>query len=361
MKRIVYLLLLFPVLFASCGSEQQDQEILFKNFSIQEEPLNWKKVFTNKYEITPLETTPDCLVGMIYKIKKLSGHYYIASGKNIFHFDERGKFVAALDKQGQGPEEYTRIEDFDVYEINGRTEVWVSDNVSLKIYDATDFSFLRKIPFDFTIYKFRRLDNAHILLVTGQSENILTLTDGKGKILAEYQKKEIPYLMFRSVQFIKKDSRYLFQLGIANRYIAFDTQKETFHKGTFVQDDTFLTDKELLELFASHGTDFIGEALKTNFINGLVFLDEIAWIHTSHSRKNYLTKVENGSCISVPFEYGSVLATVLTSDSDNSLLLFMNPDQLSEFGENLQDKFGNPITCAMDDNPCILEFFNEQK
>ena len=361
MKRIVYLLLLFPVLFASCGSEQQDQEILFKNFSIQEEPLNWKKVFTNKYEITPLETTSDCLVGMIDKIKKLSGHYYIASGKNIFHFDERGKFVAALDKQGQGPEEYTRIEDFDVYEINGRTEVWVSDNVSLKIYDVADFSFLRKIPFDFTIYKFRRLDNAHILLVTGQSENILTLTDGKGKILEEYQKKEIPYLMFRSVQFIKKDSRYLFQLGIANRYIAFDTQKETFHKGTFVQDDTFLTDKELLELFASHGTDFIGEALKTNFINGLVFLDEIAWIHTSHSRKNYLTKVENGNCISVPFEYGSVLATVLTGDSDNSLLLFMNPDQLSEFGENLQDKFGNPISCAMDDNPYILEFFNEQK
>lgn len=359
MKRIVYLLLLFPVLFASCGSEQQDQEIMFENFSIQEEPLNWKKVFTNKYEITPLETTPDCLVGMIYKIKKLSGHYYIASGKNIFHFDERGKFVAALDKQGQGPEEYTRIEDFDVYEINGRTEVWVSDNISLKIYDAADFSFLRKIPFDFTIYKFRRLDNAHILLVTGQSENILTLTDGKGKILAEYQKKGIPYLMFRSVQFIKKDSHYLFQLGIANRYIAFDPQKETFHKGTFVQDDTFLTDKELLDLFDSHGTDFIGEALKTNFINGLVFLDEIAWIHTSHSRKNYLTKVENGNCISVPFEYGSVLATVLTSDSDNSLLLFMNPDQLSEFGENLQDKFGNPITCAMDDNPCILEFFNE--
>ena len=211
MKRIVYLLLLFPVLFASCGSEQQDQEILFKNFSIQEEPLNWKKVFTNKYEITPLETTSDCLVGMIDKIKKLSGHYYIASGKNIFHFDERGKFVAALDKQGQGPEEYTRIEDFDVYEINGRTEVWVSDNVSLKIYDAADFSFLRKIPFDFTIYKFRRLDNAHILLVTGQSENILTLTDDNGKILAEYQKKEIPYLMFRSVQFIKKDSHYLFQ------------------------------------------------------------------------------------------------------------------------------------------------------
>ena len=359
MKRIVYLLLLFPVLFASCGSEQQDQEILFKNFSIQEEPLDWNKLFTNHYEITPLETTADCLIGLIYKIKKLNGHYYIASGKNIFHFDERGKFVAALDKQGQGPEEYTRIEDFDVYEINGRTEVWVSDNVSLKIYDAADFSFLRKIPFDFTIYKFRRLDNAHILLVTGQSENILTLTDGKGKILAEYQKKEIPYLMFRSVQFIKKDSRYLFQLGIANRYIAFDTQKETFHKGTFVQDDTFLTDKELLELFASHGTDFIGEALKTNFINGLVFLDEIAWIHTSHSRKNYLTKVENGSCISVPFEYGSVLATVLTGDSDDSLLLFMNPDQLSEFGENLQDKFGNPISCAVDDNPCILEFFNE--
>ena len=64
------------------------------------------------------------------------------------------------------------------------------------------------------IHKFKRMDNSHILLVTGQNKNILTLTDKDGNIITEYLKKEIPYIMFRPVQFVAYGSNYLFQLEI---------------------------------------------------------------------------------------------------------------------------------------------------
>ena len=34
------------------------------------------------------------------------------------------------------------------------------------------------------------MENSHVLLVTGQNENILTLVDKEGEIIAEYLKKE---------------------------------------------------------------------------------------------------------------------------------------------------------------------------
>ena len=55
----------------------------------------------------------------------------------------------------------------------------------------------KEISYPFVIHKFKKMENSHVLLVTGQNENILTLVDKEGEIIAEYLKKEIPYIMFR--------------------------------------------------------------------------------------------------------------------------------------------------------------------
>lgn len=361
MNRIVALLITLLSLLTTCSSNKQERTILFEHFTMPSEMHpEWPALFTKKHAITPLETTPDALIGPIDKIKKLKGHYYISSssGQSILHFNKEGKFVAALNKLGQGPEEYHRIEDFDVYEIDGQTEVWISDNHSLKVYDAFDFSFKYKIPYSFMIHKFKRLANSHILLVTGQRENILTLTDKEGNVLSEYLKKEIPFIMFRSVQFVAHGSEYLYQLGISNTYVAFDPQTETFRKGQYSTEQSYLSEKQLLELFNTFGTDFIREANQGAYINNLLSLGDITWIHTHSSGKNYLTKVDAaGSAISTEFSFGTVLSTISAGDSDDSILLYITPDQLLEYGEEVVDKFGNTIACKMEDNPYLLEFF----
>lgn len=257
-----FLICLVYLLLSSCSNQKVTEIVLMADLSPEESRPKWTELFSDRYEITPLETTSGSLIGQIDKIRKFRNHYYILSsnGKTIHRFDKDGKFVSSLNKQGQGPEEYPRIEDFDVYDINGKTEVWISDNKSLKIYDATDFSFKRKISYPFVIHKFKKMENSHVLLVTGQNENILTLVDKEGKIIAEYLKKEIPYIMFRPVQFAVYGSCYLFQLGISNTFVSFNPQTEQFQMGHYVGGKEFLTEKQLLEMFQAHGVDFILEA-----------------------------------------------------------------------------------------------------
>ncbi|WP_244155099.1 6-bladed beta-propeller [Parabacteroides massiliensis] len=329
------------------------------DLSPKESRPTWTKLFSDRYEITPLETTSSCLIGQIDKIRKFRNHYYILSsnGKTIHHFDKDGKFVSSLNRQGQGPEEYPRIEDFDVCEADGKTEVWISDNKSLKVYDATDFSFKRKMSYPFVIHKFKKMENSHVLLVTGQNENILTLVDEEGKIIAEYLKKEIPYIMFRPVQFVAYKSGYLFQLGISNTFVSFNPQAEQFQMGHYVGGKKFLTEKLLLEMFQTHGVDFILEANKYSYINNMISLGNIIWLQTHQGGKNYLTKVEGGETVSTQFSYGTTLSTISDTESDDSILLYIMPDRLSEHPEDVFDKFGNKIICKMEDNPCILEFF----
>ena len=156
-----------------------------------------------------------------------------------------------------------------------------------------------------------------IPMLSGQNENTLTLTDKEGKILSDYLKKEIPFIMFRPVQFIACGSDYLFQLGISNTYVAFNPETETFKEGIFTQDQSYLSKEQLLESFKINGMDFIRKANQGSYM----------------------------------------LSTISVADSDNSVLLYANPEQLSEYGNDLLDKFGNKINCHAEDNPCIIEFF----
>lgn len=347
------------LLLNACSDQKGIEMVLVEDLSLRESRPKWTELFSDRYEITPLETTSGSLIGQIDKIRKFRGHYYVLSsnGRTIHHFDKRGKFVSSLDRQGQGPEEYPRIEDFDVCEADGKTEVWISDNKSLKIYDAVDFSFKRKISYPFTIHKFKKMENAHILLVTGQNEHILTLVDKEGKIIAEYLKKEIPYIMFRPVQFVAYGSRYLFQLGLSNSFVSFNPQTEQFQIGHYTGGKEFLTEKQMLEMFQTHGTDFILEANKGSYINNMISLGNRIWLQTHQGGKNYLTKVEGEQKVSTQFSYGTTLSTISDAESDDSILLYITPDRLSEYPEDVFDKFGNKIICNMEDNPYIVEFF----
>lgn len=352
----IYLVCLF---LSSCSNQKATEIVLIADLSPKESQPKWTELFSDRYEITPLETTSGSLIGQIDKIRKFRNHYYVLSsnGKTIHHFDKDGKFVSSLNRQGQGPEEYPRIEDFDVCEADGKTEVWISDNKSLKVYDATDFSFKRKITYPFVIHKFKKMENSHVLLVTGQNENILTLVDKEGKIIAEYLKKEIPYIMFRPVQFVAYGSSYLFQLGISNTFVSFNPQTEQFRMGHYVGGNEYLSEKQLLEIFQTHGIDFIMEANQKNYINNLVTLGNTLWIQTHQNGKNYLTKVEGSRQVSTEFSYGTILSCISDTESDDSLLLYITPDQLTEYAGEAKDKFGNMIKGELDDNPYILEFF----
>lgn len=361
MKHLITVFIVLFCLFGILSCDKPQQQVLIENLSLpKEDHPEWSELFSSNFTATKLETNSSCIIGIIDKIKKLKNEYYIvSSGTSIFRFNEKGEFVMSLNNMGQGPEEYIRVEDFDVYEINGKTEIWISDNENLKIYDADNGIFIRKIKFPFVIHKFKRMENGHILLVTGQNDHSLTLTDERGKILSEYLEKEIPYLMFRTVQFVKYNNEYLFQLGISNAYVSFNPETETFSKGTYSKENDFLTDKQLLELFSTFGVDFIREASNRSYLSNIIPLGNTVWFQIRHADKNYLSKISEGKMVSTEFSYGTFQSTISVGDSENSLLLYLQPDQLQESGKTLIDKKGMAIQCQLDDNPIIVEFFQK--
>ena len=360
MKRHLFIPALVLSIIASCSNNEDSNNVLLEGLTApQENHPQWSTLFTENLVVTPLETSDESLIGRIDKIVKFKGDYYIcsSSGRHIHHFNSNGKFISSLKRQGAGPEEYHRIEDFDVYEVNGKIEVWLSDNQSLKIYDASDFSFKYKIPYTFMIHKFKRIDKSRILLVTGMNEHILTLSDEHGNKISEYLEKEIPFLMFRPIQFISFESSYLFQLGVANAYIAYNPDTNSFQEGVFSKEKKFLPEKELLLLFKKHGTDFIGKANERIYINNLITSNGNVWILSNNNKIGYLTKYKRGEMLSTEINYGSIISSISMGDSDESLLLYATPDQILECEDELLDKYKNKTTFNSEDNPYVLEFF----
>ncbi len=347
--------------FVSCSNtEDSDGNALIEGLRVPRPGVTqFSTLFTNNLVITPLETKDESLIGRIDKIKKFKGDYYIcSSNRQVIHrFDSKGKFVSSLKSLGTGPEEYLRIEDFDVCEVDGEIEVWVSDNHNLKIYDASTFSFKYKISFPYMIHKFKRIDNSRILLVTGMSDHILTFTDERGNVISEYLEKEIPFIMFRPVQFISYESNYIFQLGIANAYVIFDSVTNSFKEGVFSNEKDFLTKKELLDYFESLGTDFIRKANEGVYINSMVSNKGNIWLLINNNRKRYIVKCLNDGMVSSEITNNPLLSSFGIGESDDSLILYAHSEEILECEDELLNRYKNEIQSSIDDNPYILEFF----
>ena len=358
MKPIVNVSVFVAVLLdlLSCGSPQQ--QALVQALSIpHEDDAKWTELFTDRYVVVPLQTDSACMVGVIDKIKKQGGDYYIASsGSTLHRFNKEGRWVCTLDRRGQGPEEYIRIEDFDVYKIAGRTEIWISDNKNLKMYDADTGDFIRKISFPYLIYKFRRLPQGDILLVTGQNDHLLTLVDAEGRELSTCLEKEIPFVMFRPVQWVRYGQNYLFQLGISNGYVLFDTESESFSRGVYSGESSYLSENDLISLFDSQGIEFIREANKHTYLSNVITAGRRIWFEIYHAGRLYLSTIVDGGMLSTEMEKGSPLSTFVIGDSESSLLLYLQPDQLQESGVALVDAAGHQIQVQPDDNPILVDF-----
>ena len=140
-----FFICLVCVLLSSCSDQKATKIALIADLSPEESRPTWTELFSDRYEITLLETTSGSLIGQIDKIRKFRNHYYVLSsnGKTIHHSTRMENSYRLWTGKDKGRKKYPRIEDFDVCEADGKTEVWISDNKSLKVYDATDFSFKR--------------------------------------------------------------------------------------------------------------------------------------------------------------------------------------------------------------------------
>lgn len=126
--------------------------------------------FVDTIELIPLETTEENLIGEITRLIFNDGKYYIRSTNSmqnakLFVFDENGKYLQKISKQGGGPEEYIEFKDFTMTNDN---QVVIADYQKLLYFDSDgNFSHSNKINQSFS---------ATELLATKENDILVFLT-----------------------------------------------------------------------------------------------------------------------------------------------------------------------------------------
>ena len=117
-RKILHFLILFYI-FLSCN-EQKDYEhgrIDLKS-GFENNELKLLSDVAEDIEYVFFETNDKCLMSAIDKVVYDPPYYFVMDDrqKHIFIFDETGKFENTISAVGQGPHDYTYIDDFDVHE-----------------------------------------------------------------------------------------------------------------------------------------------------------------------------------------------------------------------------------------------------
>ncbi len=120
-KLFLYSTILLLMITIACSSKNNDNN----NTDLKvNNNLSIKDVFS-RITVVPLETTNNSLIKNINKIIFYKGYYYIfdKAQYGVFKFDKNGKFILKLNKRGQGPGEYSLIDDFDINRFNETMEL----------------------------------------------------------------------------------------------------------------------------------------------------------------------------------------------------------------------------------------------
>lgn len=349
--------------FCACGKLIKDEIVLFDQ-PLKETPggkIKLSELVGDKFKLTPLETTDHSLVGNINKIRKIGEKYYILSDeRRIFCFDKDGKYLSTLERLGSGPEEYTHIGDFDVYNVDGKNEIWLCDVEAIKIYNAADLSYIRSMKFPFVVNKFRRINNNRIILMTGQNKKSLSVCNRNGQVIASFLDKEVPFLTFRSVQFVAYNNELLFPLGLSNGLVLYNPEDDVFRRGRYFLKKNLLSVKELLALYKESGIDYLEKLEDTNYIwnirrkgnKSFIIIhtpQKDFWV-TVHADENALTAVmKPEGCIQNDlFDIPDLrfLFSLGIGESDDSILMCIPAEEMNGYKGAKEG-----------DNPCLVEFF----
>ena len=156
MKRILSFVVL-SLFFAACKNIHNNAEgpllLTFENHPLSS--LFSDKIF-GKIEMTPLETTDDCLVGAWPQLL-LDGHYFFVYDPHqqvILRFDKSGSFMNRIGQRGRGPGEYSYINDFHIDPLSNLVELLESGGqimryhyngafLSSQHYDVNSYSFIK--------------------------------------------------------------------------------------------------------------------------------------------------------------------------------------------------------------------------
>jgi len=112
MKKATIVLIL--TCFTMCKQKVHSDDVIFVDIDRPE--ISSIFDYFRSIELIPLETSSDALIADISKIIVHGDRYYMLDQPQqiIFVFDQNGKFLFKINKQGKGPEEYLSVIDINI-------------------------------------------------------------------------------------------------------------------------------------------------------------------------------------------------------------------------------------------------------
>lgn len=138
------------VFLISCKTKEKSFELEQIEINLRETPRIEVDSIIEDISLVPLETSENCLIHHVDKIKLYENKIYILDRKSasIFIFSKTGKFLYKVFNQGRGSGEYIMIADFDIRPGTG--DIYVLDAMTdrLLVFENEKFSKSYKLDFN---------------------------------------------------------------------------------------------------------------------------------------------------------------------------------------------------------------------
>ncbi len=142
MRRLLFFHLLFvTVLFSFVGCQSKKDVISITSINI--DPYSNKNInlstLIDEFHIIPLETTPDCFVGNVDKIRFIKDRIYVFEefgSQRLLCFSNDGKFLHQVGRAGKAAGEYITPRDFIVNPYSNRVELYDIASNRMLYYDT---------------------------------------------------------------------------------------------------------------------------------------------------------------------------------------------------------------------------------
>ena len=360
MKKYGFIIsVLFMALVNSCSEIEEKVSTVMDKSKLEQCDGPFSSALS-KFEIIPLETNDDCLIGEIDVMKKRNGRYYIQSArKTLLVFEEDGKFVMQVGRIGGGPGEYEIISDIDADEHS----IYLLSFNKLLVY-GLDGSYKKTISLKQNVRTIRKVkDGFLVFLNTPVGENCLGYMDENGEMKVSELKKTEPLRLVRPLSWVRLDNHtYVYQMSYSNNLYCFDENKKEFYLKDMINDDAVTIDilESVGDIQQISGLMFDGLVSSGNQLaiggmkSGTMYFYQYG---VDGGRIFDVSKVEDD----VTYSQWAFLKNIGSCDSDDDCLFtFMEANVLQEAFEegNVVDIHPYSLLKEVDEenNPVILRY-----
>lgn len=377
MKHFVFIYFFISLLlFISCKKEKSDLEpSLFSPLSEYETPAEIKSII-DSYKFTILDTSSEnaLIGGGIKKIRKHNNCYFLACDyKRLLAFDDKGIFLFEINKIGGGPQEYSILADYDVYD----DFIAISDINKIIFYNIKDGSYNKTI----NINKNIKLSNLKVinenLFLLCASDLTIYLIDKTGKIIKEKRRGNELSLLHKHMPFIQYGpEKTIFQIGRSNNIISIDPKKIIFSELFFLNSKKIMSSKNENNYIKNHGHSYIRKDISSDIITNLTSHESQLLfacleysetpIYIADSKQNKIMYKISKDCFNNLSYTKDFIWNSVVCYSNNTFMTYINPNIFREEMDSnkkhendthykwLKDNIYNKVDD--ESNPILVEF-----